>query len=194
MSGAPPPWLSSYLKLICWTSEESLFWNSRLPKLQIWSHGWRMPRVSTDSACSTGLSEKSRGNMGGGRDMGLFPSTGQKKIIGKSDRGHTHTTSYMYAWLHLYLIITYHLCKHLQNLVEWNSWKSLDNSLKNSSLVNDENKCVWSQIHIRIWVPGEKGQPTDPVSLKDTFLSACRHSLPHLPLGNHPFSQLQWRR
>lgn len=35
---------------------------------------------------------------------------------------------------------------------------------------------------------GKKGQPTDPVSLKDTFLSACRHPLLVFPWATIPSS------
>ena len=112
MSGAPTSLaFSSYLKLICWTSEESLFWNSRLPKLQIWPH-CLSDAQSLYRLCMFHLSFwEVSWKHGGGRDMGLFPSTGQKKVIGKSDRGHTHDFIHgacgcaPVTWT-----VTYHLC------------------------------------------------------------------------------------
>ena len=112
MSGAPTSLaFSSYLKLICWTSEECLFWNPRLPKLQIWPH-CLSDAQSLYRLCMFHLSFwEVSWKYGGGRDMRLFPSTWQKKITGKRDRGHTHDLIHgangcaPVTWT-----VTYHLC------------------------------------------------------------------------------------
>ena len=189
MSGAPTSLaFSSYLKLICWTSEESLFWNSRLPKLQIWSH-CLSDAQSLYRLCMFHLSFwEVSWTYGGGRDMRLFPSTWQKKITGKSDRGHTHDLIHgANGCADVTWTVTYHLCS-ISKPGRVELTKEPDTSQKwASSLVNDENKCVWSQIHTRMWVPGEKETANRP-SISERHISFCLPtSTPRLPLGNHPF-------
>ena len=113
--GPPPPWLS----LLIWNF---FVWPQRDLHTEIQGSlncrygltAWVMPNVSTDSVCSTHLSEKSHGNTGeeGTWEYSLVPD--RRKLLGRVTEATLMTSYREHICAPITWKVTYHLLQHLQ--------------------------------------------------------------------------------